>query len=64
MLAPTGMPGRTLDLDDARDKILNRRQIAPHELPDPGYAVAKEPRHVQHCRKPRGRPSRPRQCFE
>jgi hypothetical protein len=31
MLAPTGMPGRTLDLDDARDKILNRRQIAPHE---------------------------------
>ena len=37
-----------------------RRRQAPHcthELPDPGYAVAKEPRHVQHCRKPRGRPS-------
>jgi len=23
MLTPTGVPGRTLDLDDARDKILN-----------------------------------------
>jgi len=34
MLTPTGVPGRTLDLDDARDKILN--WVADYPSPDRG----------------------------